>query len=184
MKQFAVYIFLLFGLLAQGQSSEKSTSVSAAQVSLSKKYAPKLLQAYQENAQTKVEDVFAYFQMLTDAALADDYKKEIVKNIQYAFQNQNPEVVDLTSAADDKIPLNTLIQKLLISEPMLFQVTSAWKNGAENYQSWNMMYTITRTKSGVSNLIQINQLVFLREEAKAFGDTVKNVTVTFLGKMD
>ncbi|MFN3753660.1 hypothetical protein [Flavobacterium sp.] len=178
-----LYIMLLlcsFFIQAQSSSNEKAAS----NVSLSKKYAPKLLEAYQENAKTKVEDLFAYFQMLTDASLTDDYKKEIVKNIQYTFKNQNPEVIDFTSPTLDKILLNDFIQKLLISEPMIFKVSKATQNGTENYLSWKSGYTVTKTKSGISEDITVNQVVFLFEESKSFGSISKNVTVTFLGKMD
>lgn len=187
MKQLLLFIALLhFCALAQAQSTnEKKEAVDAvASISLSKKYAPKLLEAYQENAKTKVEDLFAYFQMLTEASLTDDYKKEIVKNIQYIFKNQNPEVIDFTSVTHDKILLNVLIEKLLISEPMIFKVTGIWQNGAENALSWKNSYTITQTKSGVNANIRIAQLVYLFEELKPFGTTSKNVTVTFLGKME
>jgi hypothetical protein len=187
MKQLLLFIALFhFSVLVQAQSAhdKKGAAEITASISLSKKYAPKLLEAYQENAKTKVEDLFGYFQMLTDASLTDGYKKEIVKNIQYIFKNQNPEVIDFTSTTKDKILLNALIEKLLISEPIIFRVSESWQNGAENALSWKNIYTIIRIKSGVNENIRVSQLVYLFEELKSFGTTAKNVTVTFLGKME
>jgi len=187
MKTIFLYIAaLLFGYCAKAQSvNQKQTAETAiSQAVLSKKYAAKLLEDYQENARTKVEDLFVYFQMLTDATLTDDLKKEVVKNIKNCFHNQNPEVVDFTSERNEKIVLNALIDKLLFSEPIIFKVSDAWQNSSETALSWKTNYIVTRLKSGVSQNIKVNQLVYLFEQNKVFGKTNKEVTITFLGKMD
>lgn len=186
----AIFLFgviLMFGQFVHAQSvnEKKATAeVAVSQVSLSKKYAPKLLEDYQQNAKTKIEDLFAYFQMLTDASLTDDLKKEVVKNIKNCFQNQNPDVIDFTSETNDKIRLDSLINKLLISEPIVLKVTNAWQNSSESSLSWKTSYTVNVLKSGVNHEIRVNQLVYLFEQEKAFGNTSKNVTVSFLGKME
>ncbi|MGC4041713.1 MAG: hypothetical protein QM710_13235 [Flavobacterium sp.] len=182
-KLFWMIAFLYCCTLAEAQSSEKSTD-AVLNMSLSKKYPAKLLDAYQDNAKSKVDDLFSYFQMLTDASLSDDYKKEIIKNIQYLFKNQNQQVIDFTSPAKDKILLDRLIEKLLISEPISFRVSGTWRNARENALSWEAVYTVSRTKSGVTDTIEVSQLVFLFEENKSFGNAAKHVTVTFLGNMD
>lgn len=189
-KMKAIFLFgviLMFGQFVHAQSvnEKKATAeVAVSQVSLSKKYAPKLLEDYQQNAKTKIEDLFAYFQMLTDASLTDDLKKEVVKNIKNCFQNQNPDVIDFTSETNDKIRLDSLINKLLISEPIVLKVTNAWQNSSESSLSWKTSYTVNVLKSGVNHEIRVNQLVYLFEQEKAFGNTSKNVTVSFLGKME
>lgn len=185
MKTIFLFIaILMFGNIVQAQSYETGASAKkAAQVSLSQKYAPKMLEDYQDNANTKIEDLFSYFQMLTDASLTDDLKKEVVKNIKNCFQNQNPEVMDFTSSTNDKILLNLLVEKLLFSEPILFKVTNGWQNN-ETTLSWKTNYTLTKTKSGVSQNLKVSQLVYLVEQNKTFGTTNKNVTVSFLGKME
>lgn len=182
MRNFLCILFLMLGLLVQGQAAEKSTAVTA-QLSLSQKYAPKLLKAYQENTQTKVADLFAYFQMLTDASISDEYKLEVAKNIRNLFKGQNPQVIDFTANGSDKIPLGSLIDKLLFSEPILFNLSGNWQNDGENPMSWLASYTVNRTKSGVTDSIKVVQLVYLFEETKTFGGNAKNVTVSFLGKM-
>ncbi len=173
----------MFGHYAQAQSANEKKS-AASQIRLSQKYAVKVLEDYHENAKTKVEDLFAYFQMLTDASLADDLKKEVVQNIKNCFQNQNPDVIDFTSETNDKIKLDSLIDKLLFSEPIILKVTNAWQISSESSLSWKTIYTVTRVKSGVTRNIKVSQLVYLFEQNKVFGSTSKNVTVSFLGKME
>ena len=187
MKTIFLFIaILMFGHFAQAQSMDekKTAETTIAQASLSKKYAPKLLEDYQENTKAKVEDLFTYFQMLTDASLTDDLKKEVVKNIKNCFQNQNPEVIDFTSETNDMILLNSLIDKLLFSEPITFKVSNSWQNNSESALSWKTNYIVTRIKSGISQNIKITQLVYLFEQNKAFGNSSKNITVSFLGKME
>ncbi|WP_136151696.1 hypothetical protein [Flavobacterium sangjuense] len=183
-----IYLFiatLMFGHTVLAQSAnDKKTAEVVSQVRLSQKYAVKMLEDYRENGKSKVEDLFAYFQMLTDASLTDDLKKEVVKNIKNSFQNQNPEVIDFTSETNDTIKLDSLIDKLLFSEPIVFKVSDAEQNNSETGLSWKTNYTITRVKSGVSQNIKVSQLVYLFEQNKVFGTSSKNVTVSFLGKME
>lgn len=186
----AIFLFiaiLMFGqfALAQAVSEKKATAeVASSQMSLSKKYAPKFLEDYQQNAKIKIEDLFTYFQMLTDASVTDDLKKEVIKNIKNSFQNQNPDVIDFTLETNDKIKLDSLIEKLLLSEPIVLKVTDTWQNSSETALSWKISYTVNLLKSGISRNIKVNQLVYLFEQDKAFGNTSKNVTVSFLGKME
>ncbi|MGV3697554.1 hypothetical protein [Flavobacterium sp.] len=183
---FLFMAILMFGQFARAQSenAKKATAeVVSSQISLSKKYAPKLLEDYQQNAQIKIGDLYAYFQMLTDASLTDDLKTEIVKNIKIAFQNQNPDVIDFTSETNDKIKLDSFIEKLLLSEPIELKVSS-WQNSGETGLSWKTSYTVNVLKSGMSRNVKVGQLVYLLEQEKAFGTTSKNVTVSFLGKME
>jgi len=187
MKTFFLFsAFLMFGQFVRAQSTveKKTEEVTVSKVSLSKKYAVKALEDYRENAKAKVEDLFIYFQMLTDASLENNLKKEVVKNIKNCFQNQNPDVIDFTSETDDTIKLDSLIDKLLYSEPILFKVSDTMKNDLETPLSWKANYIVTRVKSGVSQNIKVSQLVYLFEQNKVFGTSTKNVTVSFLGKME
>lgn len=186
-KMRTIFLFiaiLMFGHSVLAQSANEKKTAEVAAVSLSKKYAAKALEDYRENGKSKVEDLFAYFQMLTDASLSDDLKKEVVKNIKNSFQNQNPEVIDFTSETNDTIKLYSLIDKLLFSEPIVFKVSDAGQNNSETALSWKTNYTVTRVKSGLSQNIKVSQLVYLFEQNKVFGNTSKRVTVSFLGKME
>jgi|GEM_PF-1023630 len=180
---------LLCSFLTEAQSatqesvSEKKAQKDAAVTTLNQKFSAKVLHAYQDNSKTKVADAFAYFQLLTDASLDADLKKEVIDNIHLLFQNPNALVIDFTSDSLDKIPLTQFIQKLLISEPILFTVSNEAHYDSVSYQSWNTNYTVTRTKSGVNSTTNVMQTIYFYETPKVFGSETKVVFSTLLGAM-
>lgn len=189
MVKYILFIVLFpcsFLMQAQSVSLEKKDtheSKKAANISLNQKFSAKVLNAYQENSKTKIEDLFSCFQMLTDASLPDDLKKEVVKNINLAYKNPNEMVVDFTSNSFEKIPLQQLIERLLISEPILFSVSKDADYNSVDFQSWQTAYSVVRTKSGIQTKINITQKVYFYEMPKTFGSTYKVVLTTFLGAM-
>lgn len=185
-KKFLFIVILLCSFFVNAQDVVKesvSEKKAATTMSLNKRFSAKVLNAYQENSKTKVEDLFSYFQMLTDASLNDDLKKEVVKNINLLFQNPNALVIDFTSDSFDKITLQQFIQKLLISEPILFSVSDESRYDSVEYQSWKTGYTVSRTKSGIVTKTKIVQKVFFYETPKMFGEETKVVFSTLLGEM-
>ena len=179
MKRISCIVFLLCCFFVKGQEANTSYVQT-----LQNRMSIKVLAAYQENTSNKIVDLFSYFQMLTDASLTTDAKKEVIANINLLFNNQNPMVIDFTSEAKNIIPLQTLIQKLLVSEPILFKVSEEIKYDSITDKSWNNNYTITRTKSGLSKDIDATQLVFMVMEDKKFGESSKTIWTTFLGTMN
>lgn len=185
-KKFLFIVILLCSFFVNAQDVMKesvSEKKAASTVSLNKRFSAKVLNAYQENSKTKVEDLFSYFQMLTDASLNVDLKNEVVKNINLLFQNPNTLVIDFTSDSFDKITLQQFIQKLLISEPILFSVSDESRYDSVEYQSWKTGYTVSRTKSGIVSKTKIVQKVFFYETPKMFGEETKVVFSTLLGEM-
>jgi hypothetical protein len=185
-KKFLFIVILLCSFFVNAQDVVKesvSEKKAASTMSLNKRFSAKVLNAYQENSKTKVEDLFSYFQMLTDASLNDDLKKEVVKNINLLFQNPNTLVIDFTSDSFDKITLQQFIQKLLISEPILFSVSDESRYDSVEYQSWKTGYTVSRTKSGIVSKTKIVQKVYFFETPKMFGEETKVVFSTILGEM-
>lgn len=185
-KKFLFIVILLCSFFVNAQDVVKesvSEKKAASTMSLNKRFSAKVLNAYQENSKTKVEDLFYYFQMLTDATLNDDLKKEVVKNINLLFQNPNTLVIDFTSDSFDKITLQQFIHKLLISEPILFSVSDESRYDSVEYQSWKTGYTVSRTKSGIVTKTKIVQKVFFYETPKMFGEETKMVFSTLLGEM-
>ncbi len=185
-KKFLCIVILLCSFFVNAQDVVResvSEKKAATTMSLNKRFSAKVLNAYQENSKTKVEDLFSYFQMLTDASLNDDLKKEVVKNINLLFQNPNTLVIDFTSDSFDKITLQQFIQKLLISEPILFSVSDESRYDSVEYQSWKTGYTVSRTKSGIVTKTKIVQKVYFYETPKMFGEETKMVFSTLLGEM-
>jgi len=185
-KKFLFIVILLCSFFVNAQDVVKesvSEKKAATIMYLNKRFSAKVLNAYQENSKTKVEDLFSYFQMLTDASLNDDLKNEVVKNINLLFQNPNTMVIDFTSDSFDKITLQQFIQKLLISEPILFSVSDESRYDSVEYQSWKTGYTVSRTKSGIVTKTKIVQKVYFYETPKMFGEETKMVFSTLLGEM-
>jgi len=185
-KKLLLIVILLLGFSSKAQQesiSEKKAQKDAVVATLNQKFSAKVLHAYQENSKTKVADAFAYFQLLTDASLDVDLKKEVIDNIHLLFQNPNALVIDFTSDSLDKIPLSQFIQKLLISEPILFTVSNEVRYDGVSYQSWNTNYTVTRTKSGVTLKTNVMQTVYFFERPKVFGSETRVVFSTLLGAM-
>jgi len=185
-KKLLLILILLLGFSSKAQQesiSEKKAQKDAVVATLNQKFSAKVLHAYQDNSKTKVADAFAYFQLLTDASLDVDLKKEVIDNIHLLFQNPNAMVIDFTSDSLDKIPLSQFIQKLLISEPILFTVSNEARYDGVSYQSWNTNYTVTRTKSGVTSTTNVMQTVYFYETPKAFGSENRLVFSTLLGAM-
>lgn len=180
---FIVIVLLGFSGMAQEAMSEKKAHKDADLVTLNQRFSTKVLNAYQENSNTKVADAFAYFQLLTDASLDVNLKKEVIANIYNLFQNPNALVIDFTSDALDKIPLAQFVQKLLLSEPILFTISNEARYDGVSFQSWNTNYTVTRTKLGVISKTNVMQTIYFYETNKAFGGTTKTVFSTLLGSM-
>ncbi|MBC7525618.1 MAG: hypothetical protein H7239_14430 [Flavobacterium sp.] len=192
-KNFLLIGILLISFLTKAQTSNKDVQDSNKEESISQKklavqtlnqkFAVPVLNAYQENSKSKVEDLFSYFQLLTDASLPVDLKKEVVKNINLLVQNPNTIVVDFTSESLDKITIQQLIQKLLISDPIIFSVSEETKFNSVDYNSWKTSYTVSKTKSGLVTKTKIIQKIYFYETSKSFGNETKIVFSTILGEM-
>ena len=181
-----ITVFLFVGLLSWSQSAheEKATNTSSKKVSLEKKMNFKVLKAFQNNSKSKVNDLFNYFQLLTDATVDDELKKEVIKTIEQFYKNEYTQVIDFTSESRELIPLKQFLQKLLISEPILFSVSEETNFNSVTENSWNTSYIVSRTKSGITSKIKVNQLVYFIDEMKQFGTLNKPVQSTYLGEME
>ena len=180
MKKISCLLFLWSCFIVNGQSASKTNQMQTLQTKMS----VKVLSAYQENTSNKIADLFSYFQMLTDVSLTDDIKEEVIININLLFNNQNPLVIDFTSNNDDLIYLQTLIQKLLVSEPILFKVYEEVNYSSLTDKSWNNNFNVRRTKSGITKNIPTSQTVFMILENKNFGEISKTIWAIFLGEMN
>ena len=182
MKNIFTFIIVLFCCLKfQAQSSNGNTSTKK---SLNQVFSTTILNVYQENSKSKIEDLFSYFQLLTDNKVDADLKKEIIKNIYLLFNKQNPLVVDVTASSLDKISLEKLIQKLMISEPILFKVLDETDYNSVDVSSWKTEFSVNRTKSGLESKIKATQTVYFIQYPKIFGKNSKEVWVTYLGEMN
>ena len=178
MKKISCMVFLLCYIFVNGQEANTSYVQT-----LQNRMSLKVLAAYQENTSNKVVDLFSYFQMLTDASLTAEAKKEVIMNIHLLFNNQNPTVLDFTSETKETIVLQTLIQKLLVSKPILFKVSEEMKYDSLTDTGWNTTYVVKRIKANATNYVYTSQMVRMLWEDKKFGESSKTIWNTFLGPM-
>jgi hypothetical protein len=182
---FIVVLFCSFWGIAQDANKEESIAVKKmASQSLNQKFSSRVLNAYQVNSKSKVEDLFSYFQLLTDANLKIDVKKEVIDNIHLLVQNPNVLVFDFTSDSLDKIPLQQFIRKLLVSEPIRFSISDEVTYDTVANQSWNTNYRVTTIKSGIVTTTKVIENVIFHETSKQFGNETKVVNATLLGAMN
>lgn len=180
-----VYIILfLLSAIAFGQSAKESVVEKKVEMKkLDSQLSARVLKAYQFNSDTKIEDLYAYFELLTDARLDKDTKHEIAENIKLMFKNENPIVLDVTSDFYDKVTLDMLLEKLQFSEPIQFTIQEQKQHNSVQYNSWKTSYTIIRTKNGLPQDFKITQTIFLELIPKKFGATNKVVWEMRLGEM-
>lgn len=180
-----IAVFLFIGLSSWSQSVQEKETVATTskKITLDKKMNFRVLNAFQNNSKSKVEDLFGYFQLLTDATVDDDLKKEVIKTIQQFYKNADTKVIDFTSESRELIPLQQFLQKLLISEPILFSISEETNYNSVTDNSWTTSYTVIRTKSGITSKIKVNQTIYFFDENKQFGTSSKLVQSTYLGEM-
>ena len=186
MKQLILIVcFFIIGFSCRSQSvkEEKVVSTSSMKVTLNQRMNFKVLNAFQNNSKSKVEDLFGYFQLLTDPSVDADLKNEVIKTIEQLYKNSNSTIIDFTAESRELIPLAQFLQKLLISEPILFTISEATTFNSVTENSWTTSYAVTRMKSGVTKTYKINQIVYFLDENKPFGNTTKWVQSTYLGEM-
>lgn len=141
----------------------------------------KVLRAYQEHSQSKVEDLFSYFQLLTETTVSPDLKKEVIDNIYLLFNNKNVLVTDFTSPKLETISLSQLIQKLIESKSLVFKINNKTQFNNVTNNSWTTNYNLIITQSGKEIPIQLTQTIYFLNEIKSFGTTSKSIQSTYLG---
>ncbi|MFB9078029.1 hypothetical protein ACFFLS_05085 [Flavobacterium procerum] len=175
---------LCFGLLFFSFTIEAQSSMGERRVTLDKQFSIDVLNAYQENSKSKIEDLFSYFQMLTDVNLDNQLKSQIAKNIYSLYKNENELVIDFTSNNFEKIPLKQFIQKLSNSHSIFFKVSDEAQYNSVAYNFWKTNYTISITKAGTTARQKVIQKVYFDEKNKNFGSNNKFVYETHLGEME
>jgi hypothetical protein len=143
----------------------------------------KVLRAYQEHSQSKVEDLFSYFQLLTDSTLAPDLKKEVIDNIYLLFNDENVSVADITSAKLETISLSQLIQKLLESKSLVFKINNESQFNHVTNNSWTTNYNLIIIQSGKEIPIRLAQTIYFQNQTKSFGTNSKSIQSTYLGEI-
>ncbi|MEC4048328.1 hypothetical protein OX284_002720 [Flavobacterium sp. SUN046] len=178
MRRILSILFVLSCFWASAQEASSSVHQSA---TLNQILSVKVLRAYQERSKSKIEDLFSYFQLLTDASLTADLKKEVINNIYLLFNNKDPQVVNLTSSNFESIPLSKLLQNLMKSKPLVFKIDNQTQFNNVTQDSWTTYYNLIINQSGKEMPIKLSQTIYFLNETKYFGNTSKSIQSSYLG---
>ena len=162
-------------LWVSAQSSMPVESDSNHQLSM------RVLHAYQEHSNSKVEDLYSYFQLLTDSNLSEDTKKEVIDSIYLLFNHRDVQVVDLTSSELETISLSAFISKLRKSKSLVFKLKMESQYNEVSDRGWTIYYSLNQDSNPTDQPIQLTQKVYFTTQSKSFGTSSKNVSATYLG---
>jgi len=144
-------------------------------------FAVPVLVAYQENAKGKVEDLFQYFQLLSDTAASADLKKEVEKNVYLLFKGKDVLLPDFLNNAKNEIKLSSFVEQLK-KRHLKFKLLR-FEDGPILFDSWQTTYEVQIVDNKAARSLSLIQTVYLSNEVKAFGNTTKNVWELYLGRI-
>jgi hypothetical protein len=149
---------------------------------LTARYPVAMLKSHQANSLQKLGDFYHYLNLLSGTS-DSNLQAQIKENIYSLFEDKNTLVDDLTTDRKDRIPLSYLLENIASK-----QITFDFKNqqvSREFYRDyWLDSYTLEITSGGKSVTREFTQIVYLKPEQKAFGNTTKNVLQVSLGPIE
>ena len=173
MKKYITLIAILICFCSSAQSSQNTSSMSV-----------KVTEAYKQKAADKVLEFYNYLELLTNPALNTEMKEhtanealklfETPQTVTYSIFNKretSPTIAQLLGdAAQQKKQYHFIITNVS-TIPQL-------QNTAR--EEWLITYILT-----INNLkgIYLQQYFIITEEDKKFGDSIKKVKSTYLGKI-
>lgn len=184
MKQLLQIFLLLTSVFSFGQNISNK-EVSTETTSANKKLAKKAIQSnfnvaaiavYQDNAETKIKDLYSYFQMLSSNE-SEQFKNQVVENVKMLFGNITVSMDNIVLESEAKITLDAFLQQLKTSEHTIQFVEIEQKTVQEN--SFLFAYTVLVDSQKKS----IQQQVFFYPTQKQFGTKTKEVWEYRLGPL-
>jgi hypothetical protein len=170
-------VFLLaFGFgFAQNIDSHVNQTLTA-------RYPMAMLKSHQANSLQKLEDFYHYLNLLS-ATNDKDLQVQLKENIYTLFEDKNILVDDITTDKKDQLPLSYLLDNITSK-----QLTFSFKNEEVSqefyYDYWFDSYALEITASGKSVSRTFRQIVYLKPENKAFGNTTKTILQVSLGPIE
>lgn len=183
MRNAIVCIVFLWCASVWSQAATESMKTTNEQ-SLKQVFAAPVLQAYQENSDLKIQELFFYLQQLTQPSLEASLRKEIETACLALFTNDDALVVDLTSPTPTLIPIATLLQKLAQTAPIQLTVSESVKHNTVTYRSWMCSYTIGCVQNESKRNYTIAQVVYFALQPQQFGTHYQQTYQYRLGAME
>lgn len=178
-------LFLVFtvSLLAQSTSNsvkkeltkpieESANEKSVVKASIKAAFPVAVYEAYQNQAQQKIVDFYAYLTALAQAKDGAE-QEEIKKAILLDFALTQLEVLDITATTPKNIPLLDLLNKVRQTSTT-FSCTNFKEEGmGETY--FNISYDLTTQHNANQTTTRITQKVQFTPKTKSFGTTQKTI---------
>ncbi|WP_297514598.1 hypothetical protein [Flavobacterium sp.] len=183
MRRWLVGIVFLWSASVWSQAATESMKTTNEQ-SLQQVFAAPVLQAYQENSDVKIQELFFYLQQLTQPGLDPSLRNEMETACLALFVNEETLVVDLTSPTPTLIPIAKLLQKLAQSDPIQITVSALVKYKTVTYRSWKSGFTINCIQNERTWECVLTQVVYFQLLPQQFGANQQQTYQYRLGAME
>lgn len=173
-KYFTVIVFLFYNCTFAQQANN-----AAVENSIKANFSVKVLEAYEENSFSKLEDFYELLEIYSAKDTPNTLKKQLEERIN-ALYKENTLVSDFFTL--DKISVDRLLEKVA-SKELKFEVKNIQKvKTFGNY--WTASYILTIQRDTETLQKNISQRIYFYPEAKTFGNKKKEVWSLFLGEME
>jgi len=186
MKRFIYLLFFSYGACAFGQSTstsqkEATSKIQVEQVAVNEKNATvsikatfpvAVYEAYQTQAQQKIQDFYAYLNALAQAQ-DENEQEEIKKTILLDFALPQIKVQDLTTTSNQSILLLDLLNKIKQTHTTFTCTNFSEEGVGETY--FIIGYDLTTQNGTPVKTTRIKQKVQFMPKTKSFGTTQKTI---------
>lgn len=173
MKTYISIIVLFLCTVVSAQSvTQSNTALSS-----------KAMEAFSHKAETKVEEFYNYLQLLSDKSVNNEMKLHTANEIKKLFTDKEVTLVDIYNTSGTGITLDKLLENALSAKQKNYFTIKGFTGKPiqqiSEKQQWLLSYEVSVNGS---KYLKIEQDFFIIYENKKFGNTVKPVWNTYLGK--
>lgn len=168
----SIIVLFLCAVVSAQTANQSNTSLSS-----------KAMEAFSHKAETKVEEFYNYLQLLSDKSVNNEMKLHTANEIRKLFNTPEVNLINVYSPAGADITLEKLLENALSAKHKnsftIKGFTAKTIQQTPEKQQWLLSYEVSVNGS---KYFRINQDFFIIYENKKFGNTVKPVWNTYLGK--
>ena len=173
MKKYITLIVTLICFCSSAQSSQNQSSLSV-----------KVTEAYKQKAADKVLEFYNYLELLTNPALNSKLKEHTTNEALKLFESSQATTYSIFSKRETNPTITQLLGDAARQKKQFhFKITTI--TATPQYQNkereeWLIVYTLTINGK---KEIRMQQFFIIVQEDKKFGDSIKQVRNTYLGKI-
>ncbi|NDI97609.1 hypothetical protein GWA97_00785 [Flavobacterium sp. LaA7.5] len=173
MKKYVTLIVLLICFCSLAQSLQNQSNLSA-----------RALEAYKQKAEDKVSEFYNYVELLTNPALNSKMKEHTANEALKLFETSQTITYNIFNKRETNPTITQLLNDAARQKKQYhFKITAI--TATPQYQNterekWLIVYTLTINST---KEIRLQQFFIIVQEDKKFGDSIKQVRNTYLGKI-